>query len=573
MESLIDSCLGLMPLDLLISGQVIDVYSGNIFDGYVGVKDGLIAYVGTKPKKSREFLELSSKYVLPAYIDGHIHIESSLMTPSSFAKAVIPHGTCCVIADPHEIANVLGLDGIKFMIEDAKRTPLKFYFMIPSSVPSTNLETAGAEIGLKEIEFLKGFRCILGLGEVMNFRGVIGKDKLILDKIRACRGMIIDGHAPGLRGEDLCAYISAGISSDHEIMSLEEAKEKLSLGMWIMIREGSTVKAISSLIKVVSRGCPERVMLVTDDRHAGDIVSEGHIDNCLRKAVEEGLDPLDAIRMVTLKPAEYFRLLDLGGLSPGKSADIVIVDDLRNFRAEIVLINGRLVAKNGKYLGDTFKKTPKVTAGAINIGVLKPEDLQIRHPSIKSGKVTVRVIGLIKDQIFTEEHYCEVDVVNGVVEPDPSRDIIKICVVERHKGSGRVGKGFVKGFGLRSGAVASTVAHDSHNIIAVGVNDKDIHRAILRLKEINGGFVIVDGGKVLYDLPLPVAGLMTPLEADKVAEEIKSLETFAAQLGCRIRNPFIALSFLSLPVIPKLKITDYGLINAEELRVVSLFVD
>jgi len=562
-----------MPLDLLISGQVIDVYSGNIFDGYVGVKDGLIAYVGTKPKKSREFLELSSKYVLPAYIDGHIHIESSLMTPSSFAKAVIPHGTCCVIADPHEIANVLGLDGIKFMIEDAKRTPLKFYFMIPSSVPSTNLETAGAEIGLKEIEFLKGFRCILGLGEVMNFRGVIGKDKLILDKIRACRGMIIDGHAPGLRGEDLCAYISAGISSDHEIMSLEEAKEKLSLGMWIMIREGSTVKAISSLIKVVSRGCPERVMLVTDDRHAGDIVSEGHIDNCLRKAVEEGLDPLDAIRMVTLKPAEYFRLLDLGGLSPGKSADIVIVDDLRNFRAEIVLINGRLVAKNGKYLGDTFKKTPKVTAGAINIGVLKPEDLQIRHPSIKSGKVTVRVIGLIKDQIFTEEHYCEVDVVNGVVEPDPSRDIIKICVVERHKGSGRVGKGFVKGFGLRSGAVASTVAHDSHNIIAVGVNDKDIHRAILRLKEINGGFVIVDGGKVLYDLPLPVAGLMTPLEADKVAEEIKSLETFAAQLGCRIRNPFIALSFLSLPVIPKLKITDYGLINAEELRVVSLFVD
>jgi adenine deaminase len=573
MESLIDSCLGLMPLDLLISGQVIDVYSGNIFDGYVGVKDGLIAYVGTKPKKSREFLELSSKYVLPAYIDGHIHIESSLMTPSSFAKAVIPHGTCCVIADPHEIANVLGLDGIKFMIEDAKRTPLKFYFMIPSSVPSTNLETAGAEIGLKEIEFLKGFRCILGLGEVMNFRGVIGKDKLILDKIRACRGMIIDGHAPGLRGEDLCAYISAGISSDHEIMSLEEAKEKLSLGMWIMIREGSTVKAISSLIKVVSRGCPERVMLVTDDRHAGDIVSEGHIDNCLRKAVEEGLDPLDAIRMVTLKPAEYFRLLDLGGLSPGKSADIVVVDDLRNFRAEIVLINGRLVAKNGKYLGDTFKKTPKVTAGAINIGVLKPEDLQIRHPSIKSGKVTVRVIGLIKDQIFTEEHYCEVDVVNGVVEPDPSRDIIKICVVERHKGSGRVGKGFVKGFGLRSGAVASTVAHDSHNIIAVGVNDKDIHRAILRLKEINGGFVIVDGGKVLYDLPLPVAGLMTPLEADKVAEEIKSLETFAAQLGCRIRNPFIALSFLSLPVIPKLKITDYGLINAEELRVVSLFVD
>jgi len=314
-------------------------------------------------------------------------------------------------------------------------------------------------------------------------------------------------------------------------------------------------------------------MLVTDDRHAGDMISEGHIDNCLRRAVEEGMDPIDAIKMVTLKSAEYFRLPDLGGLSPGKSADIVIVDDLRNFRAEIVLINGRLVAKKGKYLGDISKKTPKVTAGAINIGVLKPEHLQIRHPSVNNGKVIVRVIGLIKDQIFTEEHHCEINVVNGVVDSDPSRDILKICVVERYKGSGRIGKGFVKGFGLRSGAIASTVAHDSHNIIAVGVNDRDIYRAILRLKEINGGFVIVDGGKVLDDLPLPVAGLMTYLKADKVAEKTKSLETIAAQLGCKVRNPFMALSFLSLPVIPNLKITDYGLIDAEELRVVNLFVD
>ncbi|MEM2430758.1 MAG: amidohydrolase family protein [Candidatus Bathyarchaeia archaeon] len=286
MESLIDSCLGLTPLELLISGKIVDVYSGSIFDGYVGVKDGLITYVGVKPKVSRKFLDSSSRYVLPAYIDGHIHIESSLMTPSFFAKAVIPHGTCCVIADPHEIANVLGLNGIKFMIEDAERTPLKFYFMIPSCVPSTNLETSGAEIGLREIEMLKGFKNILGLGEVMNYKGVINKDKLVLDKIRACTGMIIDGHAPGLRGDDLCAYILAGINSDHETISLEEAKEKITFGMWIMIREGSTTKAISSLIKIVSKGCPERVMLVTDDRHAGDIISEGHIDYCLRRAVE-----------------------------------------------------------------------------------------------------------------------------------------------------------------------------------------------------------------------------------------------------------------------------------------------
>lgn len=573
MESLIDSCLGLTPLDLLISGKIVDVYGGSIFDGYVGVKDGLITYIGVKPKPSRKFLNSPSEYILPAYIDGHIHIESSLMTPSFFAKAVIPRGTCCVIADPHEIANVLGLDGIKFMIEDAERTPLKFYFMIPSCVPSTNLETSGAEISLEEIKMLRGFKNILGLGEVMNYKGVINKDKLILDKIRACEGMIIDGHAPGLRGDDLCVYILAGINSDHEAVSLEEAKEKITLGMWIMIHEGSTAKAISPLIKIVSKGCPERVMLVTDDRHAGDIASEGHIDHCLRRAVEEGLDPVDAIKMVTIKPAEYFRLSNLGALSPGKSADIVIVDDLRNFRAKIVLIDGKIVAKDGEYLGTEAEKPVKTVLGSVNIGSLRPEDLRIKHPSMSDGKTTIRVIGLIKGQIITEEIQCEMNVVNGEVNSDPDRDILKICVVERHRGSGRIGKGFVTGFGFKSGAIASTVAHDSHNIIAVGVNDHDIYKAILRLKEINGGFVIINGGKIVEELPLPIAGLMAALEVNEVAEKTKSLETVASQLGCKIKNPFMALSFLSLPVVPKLKITDFGLIDAEKMKVVDLFID
>lgn len=557
---------------MLISGQIVDVYRSVIFDGYVGIKDGKIVYVGSKPKPSLERIDALEKYVLPAYIDGHIHIESTLMRPSALARAVIPRGTCCIIADPHEIANVLGLDGIRFMIEDSEKTPLKIYFMIPSSVPSTELETSGARIGLEEIIMLKRFEKILGLGEVMNYLGVVNRDRSVLDKIAACRGMVIDGHAPGLRGDMLCAYVLAGICSDHEILEVEEAVEKLSLGMWIMIREGSTVKSIGMLKKIISRGCPERVMLVTDDRHAEDIVKEGHMDYCLRRAVEEGIDPIDAVKMVTIKPSEYFGLRNLGGISPGKSADIVIVDDLRSFNARIVLIDGKLVAKDGRYLhAESWGREDRL--GAVNIGDLKIENLRIMHPRIKNGRALVRAIGLIEGQIYTEEEHIEVDVVDGIVKPDPERDLLKICVVERHRGSGRIGLGFVRGFGLRSGALASTVAHDSHNIIAVGVDDRDIYEAILRLKETNGGLVIVNGGRVLSELPLPIAGLMSNLSAEEIAEKITVLREDAGKLGCKIKDPFMALSFLSLPVVPKLKITDHGLIDSEKLRIVSIFLD
>ncbi|MEM1586243.1 MAG: adenine deaminase [Candidatus Bathyarchaeia archaeon] len=573
MESLIDASLGLSPLDILVSGQVIDVYRGVIFDGFVGVKDGLISYVGAKPKPSRKIIDLRQNYILPAYIDGHIHIESTLMRPSALARAIIPRGTCCIIADPHEIANVLGLEGIKFMIEDSEKTPLKVYFMIPSSVPSTNLEAAGANIGLEEIRVLKGFKRILGLGEVMNYLGVVNKDKSILGKIMACSGMIIDGHAPGLRGEMLCAYILAGIRSDHEVLDEEEAAEKLSLGMWIMIREGSTAKSIARLKGIISRGCPERVMLVTDDRHADDIVEEGHIDHCLRRAVGEGVDPIDAVKMVTLKPSEYFGLKDLGGISPGKSADIVIVDNLRSFNAILVIIDGKLVAKDGKLLCAEGVKERETQLGRVSIGDLRLENLEVRHPKIRCGKAVVRVIGLVENQIFTEDERFEMDVVDGVVKSDPNRDILKVCVVERHRGSGRVGLGFVRGFGLKSGAISSTVAHDSHNIIVVGADDMDMYRAILRLREINGGFVISNDGRVIAELPLPIAGLMSNLDAEEISMRIKALREEARKLGCRVRDPFMALSFLSLPVVPKLKITDYGLIDSERQEIISLFAD
>ncbi|HDM88567.1 MAG TPA: adenine deaminase [Candidatus Bathyarchaeota archaeon] len=558
--------------DLLIHGNLVNVYSGCISKSYVGVKDGRIIYVGGNRIRARKIIDVGSRYILPAYIDGHIHMESSLLIPSQFAVAVIPRGTCCVIADPHEIANVCGVEGIEFMIEDSNRTPLKVYFMIPSCVPATRLETSGAEIGLEEIEYLKRNERILGLGEVMNFSGVIMGDENVLAKIRACEGMIIDGHAPGVRGRDLCAYIAAGIMSDHESITADEAMEKLSLGMWIMIREGSTAKNLAELSKIVSRGCPERVMLVTDDQHADDLLAEGHMDRVLRRAVEEGIDPIDAVRMITVKPADYFGLRRLGAVAPGKSADIAIVDNLKEFKAEIVLIDGKIVAKDGEYLSGVKRSIIKESVrGTVHTAEITPEDLKISSPGIVDGWVEVWTIQIIPDQIVTEKVKCKLPVRNENVFPNAEIDTAKICVVERHRGTGRIGKGFVRGFGLKRGALASTVAHDSHNIVAVGMSDDELCRAINRVREIGGGLVATDGEKVICELPLPIAGLMSDRNAEFVAERTEDLNEAAHSLGCDLKSPFMALSFLALPVIPKLKITDLGLVDVEKMRLISIF--
>ncbi|MCD6324708.1 adenine deaminase [Candidatus Bathyarchaeota archaeon] len=564
---------GDVKADLLIHGSLVNVYSGCISESYIGVKDGRIIYVGKRPISAQRDLDVGSKFILPAYIDGHVHIESSLVTPSQFAMAVIPRGTCCVVADPHEIANVCGVEGIKFMIEDSARTPLKIYFMIPSCVPATNLETSGAKIGLEEIEELKQIKQILGLGEVMNFPGVINSEEEIMAKIKSCEGMVIDGHAPGLRGEALCAYIAAGIMSDHESVTAEEAMEKLSLGMWIMIREGSTAKNLSELSRIVSKGCPERVMLVTDDRHADDLLTEGHLDYVLKRAVEEGIDPVDAVRMVTVKPAEYFGLRRLGAVSPGKSANIVIVDDLKEFKAEIVLIDGEIVAKKGEYLGTLGKSIIKrAVEKTVHIDKLLPEDFKVSYCGPEDKQVEVMVIEVVPDQIFTEKIQCRLPVENGEVLSDLEKDIVKICVVERHRGSRRIGKGFVKGFGLKKGALASTVAHDSHNIVSIGVSEDDICRAVNRIEEIDGGLVAVSGEEIKCELPLPIAGLMSDRGIGFVAERMDELNKSASDLGCHLRSPFMALSFVALPVIPKLKITDLGLVDVEKMKLIDLFV-
>jgi len=559
-------------VDLLIHGNLVNVYSGEISESYVGIKNGKIIYVGGKRIRAMRNLDVSSKFILPAYIDGHVHIESSLVTPSQFALAVIPRGTCCVVADPHEIANVCGVEGIKFMIEDSSKTPLKTYFMIPSCVPATNLETSGAKIGLKEIEELKRMKQILGLGEVMNFPGVINGEENVMAKIKTCEGMVIDGHAPGLRGEELCVYIAAGIMSDHESITAEEAEEKLSLGMWVMIREGSTAKNLSELASIVSKGSPERVMLVTDDQHADDLLIEGHLDRVLRRAVEEGIDPIDAVRMVTIKPAEYFGLHDLGGISPGKWADIVIVNDLKKFEAEMVFIDGKLVAKEGKYLGLISElAVKKAVKNSVRINALLPEDFKVIYGG-EEREVAARIIEVVPNQIVTNEIRCKLPVEKGEVLSDLEKDLLKICIVERHHGTGRIGKGFVKGFGLNEGAMASTVAHDSHNIVAVGTSDDEICRAVNRLREINGGLVVTSEDEIKSELPLPIAGLMSDKGVEFVAERMEELNRSASDLGCSLKSPFMALSFLALPVIPKLKITDHGLVDVEKMKIVPLFV-
>lgn len=558
--------------EIILHGNLVNVYTGTISESYIGIKDGMIIYVGKNPIQSEKQIDLRQKYILPGYIDAHVHIESSMMVPSQYARVVVPRGTTCVVTDPHEIANVKGIEGIKFMIKNSKKSPLKVYFMIPSCVPATHLETSGATIGVDEIKKLRRLDKIIGLGEVMNFPGVISQNKDVMDKIYACKDMPIDGHAPGLRGLELCKYISTGILSDHESTEKEEAFEKLSLGMWVMIREGSASKNLLDLIRIVTKENSRRFMLVIDDKHVEDLLAEGDIDHNLRKAISNGLDPMDAIRMVTLNPAEYYGLKHLGGVSPGKCADIVVVNNLKDFNADLVMIDGKIVAKNGQYLQEVEEKlSNKFIMKTMNLREIYPEDLTINTE--KRNSVRIRVIGVVEHQIYTKELKHDLEVKDGKLLSDTEHDILKICVVERHKNSGRIGKGFVKGFGLKRGAIASSIAHDSHNIIVVGANDKDMCLAVNRLREIGGGIVAVNGNKILGELPLPVAGLMSTWKAENIVSSLKKLYEEVSKLGCILDAPFMTLSFLALPVIPELKITDYGLVDVKKFDFVNLIVN
>lgn len=542
-----------------------DVISGEIRQGDLAVAGGYI--VGFGARKAEEIIDLKGKYLVPGLIDAHVHIESSQLSPAEFARAVLPHGTTCVIADPHEIANVLGLRGIRYMLRATESLPLRVFFMAPSCVPSSPLENAGATLSAEEIKEVLSWDRVLGLGEVMNFPGVLSRDPEVWAKLEAAHGKPIDGHAPGLSGYELWAYRLAGPRTEHECTLLREAREKLRAGMHILIREGTTARNLSALIPLLSAHTAPFVHFCTDDRHPETLHTEGHMDDVLRKAIAGGTDPLVAIAAATIHAARAYGLVDLGALAPGFRADFLVVSDLEQFEVERVYVGGELVAEGGRCLAEC----PDIPAGDVRGTVdVDTGALSFRIPA--EGK-KARVIGVVPGQVVTEGLILEPKEVGGEVVADPERDILKLAVVERHRGTGNVGLGLVRGFGLKRGALGSTVAHDSHNIVVVGTNDGDMRLAVARLVELGGGQVVIADGKVLAELPLPLGGLMSDLPLEEVVRRSGGLKKASRSLGCVLPDPFMQLSFLALPVIPKLKLTDLGLVDVERFELASLFVE
>jgi adenine deaminase len=500
-------------------------------------------------------------------MDPHLHLESTMLCPDRIAEVLLPRGTTAVVADPHEIANVLGFEGVRLLIDMSRAQPLDYFFTAPSCVPSTHLETAGAVLDAsKLLPLLKDPR-VLGLAEMMNFPGLLAGAPEVLAKIEAFSERPIDGHAPLLSGRDLCAYAAAGIGTEHECSRLDEAEEKLARGLRIFIREGSQARNLADLLPLVREKTLGRISFCTDDRHPGDLVNEGHLDHVLTRAVSLGLDPVIALTLATFNPAEAYGLKRRGALAPGYRADFVVLSDLEGFTPEQVYKNGRLVAEKGHLLVDAPVHEIPEWASPMNTGVLDLDRLNVPVASAK-----VRVIGLVANQILTEHLVERTPEGGGFLVADPDRDLARLMVFERHQGSGRIGQGLVKGFGLRAGALASSIAHDSHNIVAAGIDPVDILCAVEAVRNGGGGLAVAAGGRVLAHLALPLAGLMTTAGAADTAAAEQNLKRAAGELGCRIDNPFMALSFMALPVIPNLKLTDKGLVDVNRFDFVPLFV-
>jgi adenine deaminase len=551
---------------LLAGGEVVNVFTGELLRTDVAICGDLIIGVG-EGYEAREVIDLTGKVICPGFIDGHLHIESTMLTPYQFARAVLPHGTTAVVCDPHEIANVHGLDGIRYMLDASEGLPLTVYIMAPSCVPATGMETAGATLTAGDLVPLFDHPRVIGLAEMMNFPGLLFQDPEVLRKLAAARvrGLPIDGHSPALSGRDLQAYVAAGARSDHECTTLEEAREKLRAGMYIFIREGTTEQNLAELLPVVTPQSVSRCLLVSDDRHPDDLMSKGHMDYSLRLAVYEGLDAVTAIRMVTLNPAERFRLFDRGAVAPGYRADLAVLSGLDSLNVEKVFSGGLLVSDSGEL---TKMPEPRRLALPPSINI----DWEGVHLAIKAESNKARVIGLVQGQIVTESLELPVKRHKGLAVADPERDICKLAVIERHTGSGNVGLGFVQGLGLQRGAIASSVAHDSHNLIVAGTDDDDMIAAARAVAGSGGGLAAVAGGTLLALLPLPVAGLMSPDPLESVRDRMQDMLQAARALGSPLDNPFMTLSFLALPVIPALKLTDKGLVDVAKFDFVPLFV-
>jgi len=562
-KKLIAVARGQIPADLILANaRIVNVFTGKIESSNVAIADGYIAGIGDYTQ-AKETIDLKGKYLLPGLINGHVHIESSMLDVGQYARAVVPRGTTALVTDLHEIANVCGLEGIRYVLENARRLPLDIFLMAPSCVPATHMETAGAEIGIKEIRQLLRLKQCHGLGEVMNYPGVIYGDKAVLAKIASAKGKVVDGHAPGLSGSDLNAYVSAGIQSDHESVTLEEAQEKLRLGMHVMIREGSSEKNLETLLPLVNDKTYRRCMLVVDDRSCVDILNDGDIDAVVRKAIRLGLKPVRAIQMASINTAEYFRLERLGAVAPGYFANLIVTSDLSAFPIDIVFYHGRLVGRDKQPLFSLQESGKQTLCDTVRIKPFRIEALRL-----KAKGNTVSVIEIVPGQIVTKKRTTKVKIENGYIVPDIQRDILKLVVVERHKRTGNIGIGLVMGFGLKKGALASSIAHDSHNIVVVGTNDADIYTAVKEVVRMQGGLTAVADGKVIAGLPLPVAGLLSDKPLETVVKKLDKVEKAASALGVKLVSPFSTLSFVALPVIPELRLTDMGMVDVKEFRLI-----
>ena len=561
---LISVAKGELPADLVLTNaRVVNVFTGEIESGNVAICGDRIAGIGDY-HQAKQLLDLRGSYLAPGLINGHTHLESSMLDVGQYAQAVVPRGTLAVVTDLHEIANVCGVEGIRYMLGGARRLPLELFLMAPSCVPATTLETSGASLEPEDISRLLRWQGCIGLGEVMNFPGVLSSDAGVLSKIRLSTGKVVDGHAPGVTGKNLTAYIAAGIYSDHESVSLDEAREKLSQGMYVMIREGSSEKNLDALLPLITDKTYKRCLFVVDDRSCVDLLRDGDIDAVVRKAIRRGLDPVRAIQMATINTADYFGLDKLGAIAPSYFANLMVIEELPSLQIDMVFYRGRLVAREGKSLFPSYQGGGKGLTNTVNIKPFNKEALRL----FASGE-TEPVIEIVPGQITTRKRIEKIKVLDEVVVPDIDRDILKAVVVERHKATGNIGLGLVTGFGLKRGALASSIAHDSHNIVAVGTNDDDIYAAVKEIERLNGGLVVAADGKVLASLALPIAGLLSDEPLEVVVGKLEELERLAVDLGTTLSSPFATLSFLALPVIPEIRLTDLGLVNVNEFKLIK----
>jgi adenine deaminase len=572
MRALLAVARGDAPADLLLrGGQLVNVLTGEVYPAEIAIQGGRIAGVSRDPGvySGRETLDLGGEYVAPGFIDAHVHVESGMMLPAEFANAVLPHGTTAIVSDPHEIANVHGLDGIKFMLAASEGLALRVFVMLSSGVPATHMETSGARLSADDLATLLDEPRVLGIAEMMNYPGVVAASADMAAKaLLGHRARVrVDGHAPLVGGLTLQAYAAAGVSSDHESVAAQEALDKLRAGVQVLIREGSTAKNLDALLPVVNERTARFCSWATDDKQPDDLEMQGHIDHNIRKAVAQGLDPLLAIQMASINTARHYALNDLGAIAPGYHADIVTFSDLANIRPTRTFAAGRLVAQGGAVLSPMRNRVqpPKnnMTAGFVTEDSFR----------IQAIDKYARVIRVLPEQLITPTQVVEVKVSGDVVVADPGRDLLKIAVVERHRGTGNVGLGLVTGLGLQAGALASSIAHDSHNIVVVGADDADMALAARTVNDMEGGIAAVRGGQVLAQLPLPVAGLMSDQPLATVRDGMLRLLAAARELGCPLANPYMQMAFLALPVIPELKLTDLGLVDVGKFELCKLFVD